>query len=68
MSNNEHWNRDFGFTGPYTTFHNRHFQMVNLIKMHSKRTINRLNPHALPHEPEVNNMQVKEEKDSPSRG
>ena len=68
MSNNEHWNRDFGFAGTYTTFHNQCFQMVDLIMMNCERTMNGLNPCAFPHEPEVSNLQAKEEKESPSEG
>ena len=35
--------------------------------MHCKRTMNGLNPHALPHEPTVNNANLKEENNSPSK-
>ena len=35
---------------------------------HCKRTMNGLNPHALPYEPEVSNTKLKEEKKSPSKG
>ena len=62
MSNNEHWNSDFGFAGPHTTFHHQCFQMVDLMIMHCKRTINWLNPHALLCEPTASNAKLKEEK------
>ena len=38
------------------------------MTMHCKRTMDGLNPHALPHEPEVSNNKAKEEKDSPRKG
>ena len=67
MSKKEHWNSDFGFEGSCTTFHHPHFQIVVVMIIHCKRTMNGLNPHALPHEPEVSNSKLKEEKESPSK-
>ena len=66
MSNIEHWHSDFGFRGLHTTFHHQCFQMVELTTMHCKCTMNRLNPHTLPHQPETSNnklsSEVKEER------
>ena len=60
-NNNEHWYSDFGFTVPQTTFHHQHFQMVDLTTMNFKHKMNRLSPHALPHELETNNNKVNSE-------
>ena len=64
-NNNEQWNSDFGFAGPCTTFHHQCFQMVDLITLNCKRTMNGLNPHALTHEPVMyddNMTEAKEER------
>ena len=58
---NEHWHSDFGFAGPHTTFHHQCFQMVHLTMMNCKRTMNRLNPCALTHEPEIINNTLSSE-------
>ena len=61
--NNEHWNSDFGFTGPYTTVHHKCFQMVELMMMSFKRTVYGLNPYAVPYRPVMSNdvTEVREE-------
>ena len=63
--NNEHWHSDFGFTGPHTTFHHQHFQMVDLIIMNFKRMVHGLNPCAVPYEAvrSDNMTEVKEERE-----
>ena len=61
MSNNEHCHSDFEFAGPHTTFHHQHFQMVDLTTTHCKRAMNRLNQHALPHEPKASNNELSSE-------
>ena len=65
-NNNEHWHSDFGFAGPHATFHCQYFQMVDLITMNCKRTMNGLNPCALTCEPETcdnnTNSDAKEER------
>ena len=69
MSNNENWNSYFGFAGPHTTFHHQHFQMVDLMMMQCKCTMNGLNSHELPHELEVSNTKLKiKKKKSPRKG
>ena len=67
MSNNAHWNRDFGFSGPHATFHYQNFQMVDLIKLHYKRAMNGLNPRALPYEPTENSTNHVEKINLPSK-
>ena len=67
MSNEEHWHVDFGHTGPHTTFHHQCLQIVDLMIMHCERSMDGLNPHALPYEPEASNNKTKEEKKSPSK-
>ena len=64
-NNNEHWHSDFGFTGPHTTFHRQHFQMVDLIIMNFKRTVYGLSLYAVTHEPvrcDNNMTEAKEER------
>ena len=67
MSNNAHWNGDFWFAGPHTTFCYQHFQMVDLMTLNYKRAMNGLNTHALHHEPKYDNIKHMEENVSPSK-
>ena len=68
MNNNEHWHSDFGFTGPHTTFHHQHFQMVDLKIMNFKRTVCGLSPHAVPCEPVTNNNNMNSELEEERKG
>ena len=68
MSKNLHWNSDFWFAGPHATFHHHFFQMVNLMMLHCKRTMNGLNPHEFQHEATENNAKHVEENNSPIKG
>ena len=64
-NNNEHWHVDFGFAGPHTTLHHQCFQMVDLIMLNFKRTMNGLNPRALTYEPAMHDddmTKIKEER------
>ena len=67
MNNNAHCNSDIGFSGPHPTFRCQCFQMVDLMMLHCKCTMNELNPCALPYEPAENNTNLKEENNSPSK-
>ena len=42
--------------------------MVDLMMFHCERAMNRLNPHALPHEPTVSNTKLQEENNTRSKG
>ena len=67
MNNNVPLNSDFGHAGPCATFNRQHFQMVDLITLNCTRTMNPLNPHALPHEPKEQNIKCVEESDVPRK-
>ena len=60
-NNNEHYASDFWFTGPHTTFHHQHFQMVDLMIMNFKRRMCGLSPCAVPYEPERHNDNMSSE-------
>ena len=68
MINNVHWNSDFGYAGPYTTFHHKCFQIIDLMTLHWKRAMNGLNPHTLLHEPTEHNTKHMEENNASSKG
>ena len=61
--NNEHWNSDFGFTGPHKTVHHQCFKMIDLMIRSFERTVCGLNPRTVPYKPVMsNNMtEVREE-------
>ena len=46
-------------TGPHAVTHHQYYQMVDLLMQHCRRSIGRLNPHALPHVPVQHHEEVK---------
>ena len=68
MSDNVHYYSDFGHVDPHATFHHQHFQIVDLMMLYFKGTVNGLNPCALPHEPTEHIMKHVEENNTSSEG
>ena len=62
---NTKWN-GFDFTGPCTAHHHQHFQMVDLLMQHCRRSICGLKPHALPHAPPQYQEEIRKPEEKPN--
>ena len=65
INNNTRWNC-IDFSGPHAVIHHQHFQMVDLLTQHCRRSMNGLNACALPCvqpqcQEEINKMNGKQE-------
>ena len=68
MCDNVHCYRHFGRAGPCTTVHHQYLQMVDLMTLHCKRSMNGLNAFAFSYEPTEHNTNHVEENDATIKG